>query len=132
MADTPRKPRRTVTGRAIVLGTLIVLLMVLLASPLNRYFASRAALSNASSQLHQDKQKLGELQKQLAKWSDPGYIEQQARTRLQYAMPGDTVYVVVDHGARNEIAKTAGTPQQQQDGTSWNNKLWNSLQRADK
>ncbi|MDT4943618.1 MAG: hypothetical protein QOH14_351, partial [Pseudonocardiales bacterium] len=32
-----RPPRRAVTGRALVLGTLVVLLLVLLASPLHRY-----------------------------------------------------------------------------------------------
>jgi cell division protein FtsB len=127
----PRRPRRAVTGRAIVLGTLVVLLIVLLASPLNRYFASRSALNGAAQQYQQDQQKLGELKTQIAKWSDPGYIERQARTRLQYAMPGDTVYVVVDRGQQNDIAKTAGAVAAHDDATSWNSKLWQSVTRAD-
>jgi cell division protein FtsB len=126
-----RRPRRAVTGRAIVLGTLVVLLIVLLASPLNRYFASRSALDNASQQYQQDQQKLGELKKQIALWSDPGYIERQARTRLQYAMPGDTVYVVVDRGQQNEIDKTASTLQTSRGDTAWNAKLWQSVTKAD-
>jgi cell division protein FtsB len=125
------RPRRAITGRAIVLGTLVVLLMVLLASPLNRYFASRSALGTAAQQLQTDKQKLGELKKQVAKWSDPGYIERQARTRLQYAMPGDTTYIVVDHGERNDIAKSAGPTREEQSGTTWNTKLWDSVTHAD-
>jgi cell division protein FtsB len=131
MPTPPRKPRRAITGRAIVLGMLIVLLLVLLASPLNRYFASRSALNGAAQQLQSDKRQLGELQKQIAKWSDPGYIERQARTRLQYAMPGDTTYIVVDHGQANEIDRTAGTPRHAETGTTWNAKLWDSIARAD-
>jgi cell division protein FtsB len=131
MPAPPRKPRRAITGRAIVLGMLIVLLLVLLASPLNRYFASRSALNGAAQQLQSDKHQLGELKKQIAQWSDPGYIERQARTRLQYAMPGDTTYIVVDHGQANEIDRTAGTPRSAGSGTTWNAKLWDSIARAD-
>ena len=103
-ADRPRADRAAPSpgGRSCSARS-IVLLLVLLASPLNRYFASRSALNGAAQQLQSDKHQLGELKKQIAKWSDPGYIERQARTRLQYAMPGDTTYIVVDHGQANEI-----------------------------
>jgi cell division protein FtsB len=129
--ETPRGPRRAVTGRAIVLGTLVVLLLVLLASPLNRYFGSRSALSGASTQLQHDREQLAKLKKQVALWSDPGFIQRQARTRLQYAMPGDTVYVVVGHGQQNEIAKTARIAGRPPAADSWNTKLWDSVARAD-
>ena len=103
----PRQPRRAVTGRALVLATLIVLLIVLLASPLHGYFASRHDLSSTATQLHDDNVRLAQLKAAQKQWGDPGYIQAQARARLQYAMPGDTTYVVVNHGATNEIDKTA-------------------------
>jgi cell division protein FtsB len=114
-----------------VLGTLVVLLLVVLASPLNRYFQSRSALSDAARQLHDDKTRLTQLEQQLNRWGDPGYVQQQARQRLQYAMPGDTVYVVVDHGQRNDITKTAGSGGAANDQAGWNTKLWDSVTRAD-
>lgn len=125
------RPHRAVTGRALVLGALVVLLIVLLASPLNRYFGSRSDVSHARAQLHDHQQQLSQMQRQSQLWSDPGYIQQQARKRLQYAMPGDTVYVVVDHGQRSQIresepvrdaAKNAAQP--------WNVKLWRSVETA--
>jgi len=125
-----RQPRRAVTGRAIVLGTLVVLLLVLLASPLNRYFGSRSALNGASQQLRQHRQQLTELSRQVARWGDPGYVQQQAREQLQYAMPGDRVYVV-DRGQRNDIVRTAGSSAMTSDPTSWNARLWDSVARAD-
>jgi cell division protein FtsB len=125
-----RRPRRAVTGRALVLGTLVILLLVVLASPLNRYFQSRSSLNDAARQLRDDKSRLTQLQHQLAQWSDPGYVQRQARQRLQYAMPGDTVYVVVNHGQRNDIAKTSGTGKHD-DQAGWNAKLWASVTRAD-
>jgi cell division protein FtsB len=130
MTTSPRRPRRAVTGRALVLGTLVILLLVVLASPLNRYFQSRSALTDAAQKLKDDKARVAQLTKQLNRWSDPGYIQQQARERLQYAMPGDTVYVVVGHGQRNDIVRTSG-PSSRSDQAGWNTKLWDSVTRAD-
>jgi cell division protein FtsB len=113
-----------------VLGTVIVLLLVLLASPLNRYFGSRGAVGSAAQQLQEDRARLAQLKQQQKKWADPGYIEQQARARLQYAMPGDTTYIVVDRGARNQIDRTATQPTGSAEHGSWNTKLWDSVQRA--
>lgn len=130
MSDRP--VRRAVTGRALVLGTLVVLLIVLLAAPLNRYFGSRSDLSHAAQQLTDDQKQLAELKQQYAQWSDPGFIQQQARKRLQYAMPGDTVYVVVDHGEKSQIDKTSVTPVSSGPNGSWNTRLWTSVELAGK
>ena len=129
MSTRPRRPRRAVTGRAIVLGTVVIVLLVLLASPLSRYFNSRSDLAQARQQLQSDQEQMQHLTQLKAQWSDPGYVQQQARARLQYAMPGDTVYVVVDKGARSDIEKTAGTTAAASTG-SWNTRIWTSVQRA--
>jgi cell division protein FtsB len=123
------RPRRAITGRALVLGALVVVLLVLLASPLHRYFGSRSDVSRAASQLHQDEQQLAALKAQQRLWSDPGYIQKQARSRLMYAMPGDTVYVVVNPGQRSDIEKTVAAPKAPAAG-SWNQRLWRSVQTA--
>jgi cell division protein FtsB len=113
--------RRAVTGRALVLGALVVVLLVLLASPLHRYFNSRSDVGHAAQ--------LTQLQAQQRLWSDPGYIQKQARLRLMYAMPGDTVYVVVNPGQKSDIEKTVATPKTNNSAT-WNEKLWRTVQAA--
>ena len=126
----PRTPRRAVTGRALVLGTLVVLLLVLLASPLHRYFGSRSDVQHASQQLRDDQAELAKMNAQLRRWSDPGYIQQQARVRLQYAMPGDTVYIVTGaHHPSDIITSTAKTKAKPVDDT-WNKRLWETVQKA--
>lgn len=125
-----RAPRRAITGRALVLGTLVVLLVVLLASPLHRYFASRGDVAHASQQLKSDQQQLAEQTLQLQRWSDPGYIQQQARVRLQYAMPGDTVYIVTGAGQQSDIAKTNAKKDTTKSAATWNQKLWETVQKA--
>jgi hypothetical protein len=109
-----RAPRRAITGRALVLGTLVVLLVVLLASPL----------------LKSDQQQLAELTKQLQRWGDPGFIQQQARVRLQYAMPGDTVYIVTGAGQQSDITKTNAKKDSAKSAATWNQRLWETVQKA--
>jgi cell division protein FtsB len=125
-----QEPRPVLTGRALALGGVVVLLVVLLASPVNRYLGSRHDIQSATQQLQQDRQQLAKLKHQKALWSDPGYIQQQARTRLQFAMPGDTVYVVVDKGQSSDIEKTAGADAAQRAGPGWNTRLMDSLRAA--
>jgi cell division protein FtsB len=122
--------RPVLTGRALVLGGIVVLLVVLLAAPIQRYLGSRSDIGAAAQQLQDDRAQLNELTKQKALWSDPGYIQQQARTRLQYAMPGDTVYVVVDKGQRSDIEKSAGSTSKRAAGPGWNNRLMDSIRAA--
>jgi len=125
-----RAPRRAITGRALVLGTLVVLLVVLLASPLHRYFASRGDVEHASQQLRSDQSRLAELTTQRQRWGDPGYIQQQARLRLEYAMPGDTVYIVTDAGQVSDIARSSAKKHTKPADGTWNQRLWETVQKA--
>ena len=128
-----RGKRRGLTGRALVLGAVLILLTVVLAPPLHRYLAARSAVQQAEQQRHDDQKQLAELKAQLKQWDNPAYIEEQARSRLQYAMPGDTVYVVVRPGEQTGVG---GTPQRdraavQVPGGTWNQRLWGSVLTAD-
>jgi cell division protein FtsB len=124
--------RPILTGRALVLGAVALLLIVLLAAPVHRYLASRGQVSSAGAKLHEDRAALARQKAQNLRWSDPGYVQRQARIRLQFAMPGDTVYVVVDKGQRTMIAKSSGVHSTPARGTGWNTRLWDSVLAADK
>jgi len=130
--NPPQRVRPVLTGRALVLGGIVVLLLVLLAAPVHRYLGSRHDVGSAAQQLNSDQQQLAQLRRQLSRWSDPGYIQQQARSRLQYAMPGDTVYVVVDKGQRSDIAKTSGATTSSPSAPGWNGRLMDSIRAAAK
>jgi cell division protein FtsB len=132
LSESDDAVRPVLTGRALVLGGVVVLLIVLLASPVNRFLNSRQDIGTAAQQLHRDQQRLAELRREKQLWSDPGYIQRQARMRLQYAMPGDTVYVVVNKGQRSDIEKTDGTAAAQATGGGWNTRLMDSVRAAAK
>ena len=131
----PRRPRRRhgITGRAVVLGAVVILLVVVFAAPLNRYLSSRSALRQAEAQRSANPRQLAELHQQLAQWGDPAYVKQQARSRLQYAMPGDTVYVVVRPGQKPKLGTSpqSNTAPVRVPGGTWNERLWGSVVAAD-
>jgi cell division protein FtsL len=125
--------RRGVTGRALILVGVLVLLVVVLAAPVHRYLATRTALSQAQQQRQSNQAELAQLQQQAGQWNDPAYIAQQARARLQFAMPGDTVYVVVPPNAKPRTGDAAprDSTATRIPGDSWNERLWGSVRTAD-
>jgi cell division protein FtsB len=134
MTDSPRRARRPITGRALILGAVLVLLVVLLAAPLHRFLTARSALAQSVSARDNGQRDLKQLQQLNAQLSDPAYIEAQARSRLQYAMPGDTVYQVVEPGQQSGINTSEGksTGSTTIAGNTWNQRLWGSLESADR
>ena len=131
---TPRRIRRPVTGRALILGAVLVLLVVLLAAPLHRFLAARSAVAQSEAQRNESQQQLKQLQELDKQLSDPAYIQAQARSRLQYAMPGDTVYQIVQQGQQSSIDNTGGksTTTTTIAGDTWNQRLWGSITTADR
>jgi cell division protein FtsB len=116
-----------------VLGTVVILLALVLASPMQRYLQQRSSLNQAEQRYHESTAKVAQLQQQLAQWDDPAFVERQARARLQYARPGDTVYVVLYPGekktdASSEQVRPVIAPTGK---ASWQSKAWTSLQVAD-
>ena len=128
--DEARK-RPALTGRALVLGAVLVLLVVVLAAPVARYLASRSDVAHAAQQLHNDREEQARLQARKQRFSDPGYIEAQARSRLQFAMPGDIVYTVVRNGQPTGIEQSrASSHDDTAGGTPWTARLWTSVEAA--
>ena len=114
-----------------MLGGVLVLLVVVLAAPVARYLGSRSDVAHAAQQLHNDRTERDQLRQQKAHYGDPGYIETQARSRLQFAMPGDTVYTVVRSGQRTGIEKTtSSTRSRGVSGEAWTGRLWGTVEAA--
>jgi cell division protein FtsB len=130
-----RRPRRSggLTGRALVLGTVIVLIALVLASPLQRYLQGRSELNQSEQRLRGTTARVAELRRELAQWNDPAFVEQQARARLQFARPGDRVYVVLMPGVSNTDASRGQVrPVIPASGrSSWQSTAWAMLQVAD-
>ena len=95
-------------GRTLAVATVLLILGVTLAPPLQRYFTQRAQISALSAQLHDSQITLKKAAQELAQWNDPAFVASQARSRLHYVYPGERQYVVL--GAPDSATKDPNAP----------------------
>jgi cell division protein FtsB len=105
-AGTAKRRRPLVTGRAVLLGGLILLLALTLAGPIRQYLAGQAELEQLAAEGRELDARAADLREQLEQQADPAFAERQARERLAYVLPGDRLLVVVDGEA---VEGDAGT-----------------------
>jgi len=95
---------KSISGRSLLFVTVLLILAITLAPPLQRYFAQRAQINAYRNQIASAQASLTAAQQELEKWNDPTYVAQQARIRLHYVFPGERQYVVI--GAGNQASTT--------------------------
>lgn len=140
-----RAPRRTAaparrgprfTGRAVLLGALVLLLALTLAGPVRQYVAGRQQLAELAAEHDALTRQAADLQAQLARQADPAYVAQQARERLTYVLPGDRLIVVGDAGGVGDAGDPAAGGRVPSGATSgravpWYDALLQSVAAAD-
>ena len=89
------RPRSRLTGRAAVLVLVLAVLTVSYASSLRAYLQQRTQINQLKSQIAQHEANIDSLESEKERWDDPAYVEQQARERLGYVMPGERSYLVL-------------------------------------
>jgi cell division protein FtsB len=94
-APGPRR-RPLFSGRAVLLGALVLILALTLAGPVRQFLAGRAQLVELAAERSRLEQRAEALQAELDRQADPAYTARQARERLTYVLPGDRLVVVVD------------------------------------
>ncbi len=74
--------------------------------PVSIWFEQRSRIAELQQQVSADSEALAEIQANIERWSDPAYIEAQARQRLLYVYPGDISYLIVNDVTVDEIDRT--------------------------
>ncbi len=90
------------SGFALTVLLLLVAALVVLAPRFKTLVEQRQQIAQLEQQVEQAEQHLDDLDDEVARWSDPAYIESQARDRLYYVYPGDIAYLVIDDGETQE------------------------------
>ena len=127
-----RRKRIDRASRLLLFVTPLFLIVVLLGSPLQKYFAQRAQINALSAQVKANQVALEEARKELERWNDPNYIKSQARSRLHFVLPGERQYILtnpitlegVDNS--NEVASNLPT------GVPWYSRLIATITEAGK
>ncbi|MBC7277732.1 MAG: septum formation initiator family protein [Nocardioides sp.] len=89
-----RRPR--LTGRAMMIILVVAVLVISYASSLRAYIQQRNDINALQTEIAERKEHIKRLEEQTRRWEDPAYVQQQARERFGYVMPGETAYVALD------------------------------------
>jgi hypothetical protein len=106
-------------------------LVLSLAYPAKEFLAQRGEIGRLQQQQREAQARVAALEERRRQLSDPAYVRAQARERLHYVLPGETVYVVVPKsGGSDAGGETPDLPVVSQDG-SWYGRLWGTVRAAD-
>jgi cell division protein FtsB len=125
-----RKPR--FTGRAAILVLVLAVLTVSYASSMRAYLQQRTHIGDLKGQIALRQSNISDLEREKRRWDDPAYVRQQAR-ELNYVMPGETAYVVLDENGEpleRETSLTDPSTVAQKPPTAWWNTAWESVELA--
>lgn len=134
-----RKPidRSWFTGRGIVLTVVVILCFVMLAPSIRLYVEQQIAIGELEQSVSATKEELSARQAELRDWENPEFVKQQARDRLQYVLPGETRYIVVDNGKvpgaedkTGDGLRSVDSPSAEAHDPTWYEQLWQSVEES--
>jgi cell division protein FtsB len=96
------------SGFTFLMLGLVVLAVIVLAPNLRILIEQQQQIAALQAAVDDTQSSVDQLSGDVARWSDPAYIESQARERLFYVFPGDVSYLVV--GESDEPTTTDGLP----------------------
>lgn len=105
-AAARRRTGRLPSVGSIVVLVAIVLAVVTLAPTVQQFVQQRQRIADLGAEIEQTRQHIETLEIEQARWADPAYIEAQARGRLLFIRPGDTLYMVARDGL--DVPQDAG------------------------
>lgn len=98
----PEEPRRAawlrnfrLSGFALSMLLLVVAALVVLAPSLKTFVEQRQQIAALEESVRLAQEDVDDLNAEIDRWSDPAYIEAQARDRLYYVYPGDITFLVI-------------------------------------
>lgn len=127
------------TVRLLVLTVVVLIAAVLLVPTVRAAVQQQMELHQLRGVLTQRQAQADELQRELDRWNDSAYVEGQARDRLHFVMPGDTVWRTIGGDAVvDDVDPATGLPVDAGvvggatgPGTPWYSTLWDSVRVAD-
>ncbi|MCU1543286.1 MAG: septum formation initiator family protein [Microbacteriaceae bacterium] len=96
-----------VSGFTFMMLGLVILAVIVLAPSLRLVVEQQKQLTELTATVEDKRASVSDLKGDVDRWTDPAYIEAQARDRLVYVFPGDLTYLVIDDGSATTTADGA-------------------------
>lgn len=122
------------TNRLVILLLVMGALVISFGSSLRAYLQQSDQIHQLQAQIAASEASIAQSQEQQKRWQDPSYVEQQARLRFGWVMPGQTPYVVLGADGQplnSSSALDATAPTIKTTPVAWWHKEASSVQAAD-
>ena len=132
-ASPAEEHRSAVWVRGTILLSILVVLAVTLAPTARSLLRQRGEIAALQDKVVQQQQSVADLQREQARWTDPAYVEQQARERLKFVKVGDRSYSVIDpatEAPKPPDSAVVAAPQADANAP-WYGQVWQSVRLAD-
>jgi len=120
-------PQSTLARQVAILGLVLCAIALSIAFPLRSYLQQRSDLAEAVAARTVLEKQRDELVARKAALQDPDYIAIEARRRLQFVSPGDTVFVVHAPPLADPTSTGAATATSDQ---PWYENMWATLSES--
>ena len=126
-------PAKAFSGRLLALAVVLLTITLLLAPSVRTFLQQRSEISALQQDIEAKKKQESDLLTEISRWSDPAYVKQQARDRVNMMMPGETGYWVYGGGnaaAPQDSAPSGSTGKANPGSLPWVDGLWLSIKRS--
>lgn len=131
---TARKPKRSAkfTTRAVILLSVVLLLIASYTSSLHAWWEQKGQLESKRAEIVMRKDAIRNLQDDKARWGDRAFVEQQARERFGWVLPGEVGYRVIgsDGKVQGDLPTLDAPPVPK--ARQWYDTLWGTVVEAGK
>lgn len=110
--SAPERWLRTlrVSGFSVIALVLLAVAVVVLAPSLRLLVEQQQEIAALERSVEDQRTHVEDVKSELGRWSDPAYIEAQARQRLLFIYPGEHSYIVTNAAADPQTPVDAGLP----------------------
>ena len=96
MAETPAGGQLRVSWLFLTIVALAIIGAFTLSPSISLLIEQNARIDQLQGDLDDVNADIEQLEQEVANWSDPAYVQAQARDRLYYVMPGEQAFTVID------------------------------------
>ncbi|MCB0914332.1 MAG: septum formation initiator family protein [Actinobacteria bacterium] len=115
--------------RVGIVALVALVIALSLAVPLRSFVRQSDDNAALAAEVAAKERSIAELQADVERWRDDAFVEEQARSRLNYVYPGETAYVVVDADGDTPGKLPTKAAAEQQSG-SWYERFWTSVEQS--
>lgn len=128
-----QKKSHQVSLRMLAIAAFAALAVLIVITPLRAFIGQQEQIRALNDELAARKAHISELNDTIALWKDPKYVQSQARQRLGYVMPGQTLYYVTGkqgQSAQSGEQRIAEANKARRAATPFYMTMWDSITMA--